>query len=60
MEVTVFPMKKIAKAQREETSAVLVVKWQPPEGSDEEPMWLFVKRPEEGGSYRFGVPRKSS
>lgn len=53
-------MKKIAKAQREETSAVLVVKWQPPEGSDEEPMWLFVKRPEEGGSYRFGVPRKSS
>jgi hypothetical protein len=48
-EVTIFPMKKIAKAQREESCAVLVVKWTPEEGAeDDEPKWLFVKRPEEG------------
>ena len=50
MEVTVFPMKKVAKAQREESSAVLVVKWEPQDDEDDEPRWLFVKRPEEGGS----------
>ena len=48
MEVTVFPMKKVAKAQREESSAVLVVKWEPEDDGDDEPRWLFVKRPEEG------------
>ena len=46
---TVKSTKKIAKAQREESCAVLVVKWTPEEGAeDDEPKWLFVKRPEEG------------
>lgn len=42
-------MKKVAKAQREESCAVLVVKWTPDEeAKNDEPKWLFVKRPEEG------------
>ena len=57
-EVTIFPMKKIAKAQREEACAVLVVKWTPDEGADDaEPKWLFVKRPEEGEQSETGRDR---
>lgn len=39
-------MKKVPKAQREETTEVMMVKWEAPD--KEQSQWLFVKRPDKG------------
>lgn len=52
--VTIFPMRKAAKEQREETTAVCVVRWKPVDGG--EAKWLFVKR-QEKGEYRVSFQR---
>lgn len=45
-DVTIYPMKKVPKAQREETTEVMMVKWEAPD--KEQSQWLFVKRPDKG------------
>ncbi|KAJ9108147.1 hypothetical protein QFC19_002615 [Naganishia cerealis] len=46
--VTIYPMKKVSKAPKEQSTAVCVIEWR---GNDEETKdlrWLFVKRPQKG------------
>ncbi|KAJ9105455.1 hypothetical protein QFC21_001826 [Naganishia friedmannii] len=46
--VTIYPMKKVAKAPREQSTAVCLIEWRGDEEETENHRWLFVKRPQKG------------
>lgn len=51
--MTIYPMKKIAKAPKEQSTAVCLVEWGGAEDDLQNTKWLFVKRPDKG---RFRDP----
>ncbi|KAJ9120701.1 hypothetical protein QFC22_002632 [Naganishia vaughanmartiniae] len=46
--VTIYPMKKVAKAPREQSTAVCLIEWRSADEKTENHKWLFVKRPQKG------------
>lgn len=50
--VTIYPMKKVAKAPKEQSTAVCLVEWRGAEDDLSTTKWLFVKRPEKGRSLK--------
>ena len=49
--VTIYPMKKVAKAPKEQSTAVCLVEWHDQSQELADKKWLFVKRPDKGNVF---------